>query len=109
MVTLNAGSVTATTIVDAPPTSAPAPATAFARSTSQVLNIVTAGGAAANSKATGGFFPVGLKRVVYLDQHLVTPSPVVDDRFASGTGLSCAFRFPVYCWWVCSLRMRRIR
>lgn len=60
MVTLNAGTVSATQIVDAPPLSAPAPATAFARNTSQVLNIVTAGGATAGSKATGGFFPVGL-------------------------------------------------
>ena len=60
MVTLNAGQVTATQIVDAPPLSATAPATAFARSTSQVLNIVTAGGAVAGSIAKGGFFPSGL-------------------------------------------------
>ncbi len=60
-VTLNGtGTVTATQIVDAPPASASAPATAFARTTSQVLNIVTAGGAASGSKATGGFFPNGL-------------------------------------------------
>jgi hypothetical protein len=60
MVTLNGGTVTATQIVDAPPASAPAPATAFARSTSQVLNIVTAGGAVSGSVAAGGFFPSGL-------------------------------------------------
>jgi hypothetical protein len=60
MVTLNAGMVSATQIVDAPPATAPAPATAFARTTSQVLNIVTAGGAATGTKATGGFFPNGL-------------------------------------------------
>jgi hypothetical protein len=60
MVTLNGGMVVATQIVDAPPASAPAPATAFARTTSQVLNIVTAGGAVAGSIATGGFFPNGL-------------------------------------------------
>ena len=60
MVTLNAGTVVATQIVDAPPLSAPAPATAFARNTSQVLNIVTAGGATAGAIAKGGFFPVGL-------------------------------------------------
>ena len=60
MVTLNAGAVVASQIVDVPPASAPAPGTAFARNTSQVLNIVTAGGAVAGAKATGGFFPVGL-------------------------------------------------
>ena len=61
MVTLNGSAmVTATQIVDSAPASAPAPATAFARSTGQVLNIVTAGGAVTGSKATGGFFPVGL-------------------------------------------------
>jgi Ferritin-like domain len=60
MVTLNAGTVLATQIVDAPPASAPAPATAFARNTNQVLNIVTAGGAVAGSIAKGGFFPNGL-------------------------------------------------
>lgn len=59
-VTLNAGPVSATQIVDAPPLSAPAPATAFARTTGQVLNIVTAGGALTGSKAVGGFFPNGL-------------------------------------------------
>jgi hypothetical protein len=64
MVTLNAGAVVATQIVDAPPATAPAPATAFARNTSQVLNIVTAGGAVAGSKAAGGFFPVGLNGVL---------------------------------------------
>ena len=62
-VTLNGGSVTATQIVNAPPASAPAPATAFARNTNQVLNIVTAGGAATGTKATGGFFPSGLNGV----------------------------------------------
>jgi Ferritin-like domain len=60
MVTLNGSAVVATQIVDAPPLSAPAPATAFARTTSQVLNIVTAGGAVAGSIAKGGFFPNGL-------------------------------------------------
>jgi hypothetical protein len=60
MVMLNSGMVMATQIVDAPPASAPAPATAFARNTGQVLNIVTAGGAIAGTKATGGFFPSGL-------------------------------------------------
>jgi hypothetical protein len=60
MVTLTGSATVATQIVDAPPSTAPAPATAFARSTSQVLNIVTAGGAVAGAKATGGFFPVGL-------------------------------------------------
>lgn len=60
-VTLNgSGTVTATQIVNAQPASGPAPATAFARSTSQVLNIVTAGGATTGTKATGGFFPNGL-------------------------------------------------
>jgi hypothetical protein len=61
MVTLNGtASVAATSIVNAGPASAPAPATAFARSTSQVLNIVTAGNANAGSIAKGGFFPNGL-------------------------------------------------
>jgi hypothetical protein len=61
MVTLTGSATTATQIVDAPPASATAPATAFARSTTQVLNIVTAGGAVtAGAKATGGFFPNGL-------------------------------------------------
>jgi hypothetical protein len=60
MVMLNGSMVTATQIVDAPPATAPAPATAFARNTSQVLNIVTAGSAAAGSIAKGGFFPNGL-------------------------------------------------
>ena len=61
MVMLNGtAAVSATQIVDASPASAPAPATAFARSTGQVLNIVTAGGANAGTKAMGGFFPVGL-------------------------------------------------
>jgi hypothetical protein len=64
-VTLNGSAVMATQIVDTIPLSAgstyPATATAFARSTSQVLNIVTAGGAVtAGAKATGGFFPNGL-------------------------------------------------
>ncbi len=60
MVSLNGSTVIATQIVDAPGASAPAPATAFARTTSQVLNIVTAGGAVAGATAKGGFFPVGL-------------------------------------------------
>ena len=61
MVTLNGtAAVVATQIVNAPPASAPAPATAFARTTGQVLNIVTAGGAMSGAKAMGGFFPVGL-------------------------------------------------
>ena len=61
MVTLNGtAQVTATRIVDATNSTAAAPATAFARSTGQVLNIVTAGGANTGAKATGGFFPVGL-------------------------------------------------
>jgi Ferritin-like domain len=61
MVSLGSGMVSATQIVDAEPASAGAPATAFARSTTQVLNIVTAGGVtAAGTKASGGFFPVGL-------------------------------------------------
>lgn len=60
-VTLNGNAtVTATQIVNAPPATAPAPAIAFGRSTSQVLNIVTAGGANSGAKATGGFFPAGL-------------------------------------------------
>ena len=52
--------VTAQQIVDAQPASGPAPATAFARSTSQVLNIVTGGNAVTGLRATGGFFPAGL-------------------------------------------------
>ena len=56
MVTLNGGVTTATQIVDADPKMA----TAFARSTSQVLNIVTGGGAVASGTAKGGFFPNGL-------------------------------------------------
>ncbi len=52
--------VTATQIVNAPPAGAPAPAIAPGRSTSQILNIVTAGGANAGTKASGGFFPNGL-------------------------------------------------
>ena len=60
-VTLNSSTaVTATQIVDAPPATAPAPAIAPGRSTSQVLNIVTAGGATAGNIAKGGFFPSGL-------------------------------------------------
>ena len=56
-VTLNASAVTATQIVDADPKMA----TGFARSTAQVLNIVTGGGAATSgTKATGGFYPNGL-------------------------------------------------
>ncbi len=61
MVMLNGTTaVSATQIVDAAPATAPAPATAFARSTSQVLNIVTAGGALTGKMAAGGFFPSGL-------------------------------------------------
>jgi Ferritin-like domain len=49
--------VTATTIVDADQTNV----IAFSRTTTQVLNIVTGGGAAiAGTKATGVFFPSGL-------------------------------------------------
>ena len=60
-VTLNSTAVvTASSIVNGLPASSGAPATAFARSTSQVLNIVTAGGATSGSKAVGGFFPNGL-------------------------------------------------
>lgn len=56
-VTLNGtATVTATQIVNAVPSNA----IAFARSTAQVLNIVTAGGANSGSKATGGFYPSGL-------------------------------------------------
>jgi hypothetical protein len=55
-----AGTATATRIVDADP----ADAIAFARNTTQVLNIVTGGGAvngtAAVSPAMGVFFPAGL-------------------------------------------------
>ena len=56
MVTLNASATTASQIVDADPKMA----TAFARSTAQVLNIVTGGGAVAAGTAKGGFFPNGL-------------------------------------------------
>lgn len=50
-------SVTASTIVDADPTNV----VAFSRTTTQVLNIVTGGGATvAGTKATGIFFPSGL-------------------------------------------------
>jgi hypothetical protein len=61
-VTLNtATAVTATHIVDCTPQSFAAPATGFARSTTQVLNIVTGQGAAtAGAIAKGGFFPNGL-------------------------------------------------
>jgi len=52
-----AASVPSTTIVDADPTNL----IAFSRTTTQVLNIVTGGGAAtAGTKATGVFFPQGL-------------------------------------------------
>jgi hypothetical protein len=58
--TLPTGSVTGTRIVDADPTDV----VAFARNTTQVLNIVTGGGAvksgAVVSPATGIFFPAGL-------------------------------------------------
>jgi len=57
MVMLNGNStVAATQITNATRDSA----IAFARSTSQVLNIVTAGGANSGSTAMGGFFPSGL-------------------------------------------------
>jgi len=47
----------ATTLIDADPTNV----IAFSRNTTQVLNIVTGGGAlTANTKATGVFFPNGL-------------------------------------------------
>lgn len=60
-VTLNSTTtVQATQIVNAGPAASTAPAMSFGRSTSQVLNIVTAGGANAGAKATGGFFPAGL-------------------------------------------------
>ena len=55
-VTLNGSATTATQIVDADPKMA----TAFARSTAQVLNIVTAGAAVNAGTAKGGFFPNGL-------------------------------------------------
>ncbi len=56
MVTLNASVTTATQIVDADPKMV----TGFARSTAQVLNIVTGGGAVASGTAKGGFFTNGL-------------------------------------------------
>ncbi len=60
-VTLNSTTqVQATQIVDAGPASSSAPAISFGRSTAQVLNIVTAGGANTGTIATGGFFPQGL-------------------------------------------------
>ena len=63
-VTLNGTTtVQATQIVNAGPASSSAPAMSFGRSTSQVLNIVTAGGANAGAKATGGFYPVGMNGV----------------------------------------------
>jgi hypothetical protein len=52
-----ASAVTSTTIADADPTNV----IAYARSTTQVLNIVTGGGATVSgTKATGVFFPAGL-------------------------------------------------
>ena len=63
-VTLNSTTqVQATQIVNAGPASSSAPAISFGRSTAQVLNIVTAGGANAGTIATGGFFPQGLNGV----------------------------------------------
>jgi hypothetical protein len=61
-VTLNTSTaVTATQIVDCTPQSFAAPATGFGRTTTQVLNIVTNGGAITpGSIAKGGFFPNGL-------------------------------------------------
>jgi len=54
-------SVSRSQIVDADPTNV----TAFSRSTTQVLNIVTGGGATtANTKATGVFFPNGLNGLI---------------------------------------------
>jgi hypothetical protein len=54
------GSVARSQIVDADPTSV----VAFARTTTQVLNIVTGGGATtAGTKATGVFFPSGLNGI----------------------------------------------
>jgi hypothetical protein len=56
-VSLAGTSATSLTIADADATNV----IAFARTTTQVLNIVTAGGSAASgTKATGGFFPSGL-------------------------------------------------
>ena len=56
-VSLEGSSVSASTLVDADPTNV----IAFSRTTTQVLNIVTGGGAAtAGTKATGVFFPTGL-------------------------------------------------
>ena len=61
MVTLNSTtSVAATQIVNAGPVSSTAPAMSFGRSTAQILNIVTAGGANTGVVAKGGFYPVGL-------------------------------------------------
>ena len=60
LVMLNTGTAVATQIVNAAPGSASAPATAFARNTSQILDIVTAGGAVSGSIAMGAFFPDGL-------------------------------------------------
>jgi hypothetical protein len=59
-VTLNGSATTATQIVDAQQSTQGAPATSFARSTAQVLNIVTAGNAVNAGPAKGGFFPNGL-------------------------------------------------
>lgn len=60
-VTLNTTTqVQATQIVNAGPASSTAPAISFGRSTAQVLNIVTAGGANTGTVATGGFYPQGM-------------------------------------------------
>ena len=61
-VTLNTSTaVMATQIVDCTPQSFAAPATGFGRTTTQVLNIVTAGNAGTTGAiAKGGFFPNGL-------------------------------------------------
>lgn len=57
---LGGNSVTISTLVDADPVNVHG----FARSTSQVLNIVTGGGATkAGTKATGVFFPAGLNGI----------------------------------------------
>ena len=51
--------VTATNLVDADQTNV----IAFTRNTTQVLNIVTGGGAAGTTRSTGVFFPAGLNGI----------------------------------------------
>ena len=59
--TLNGSATSGTQIVDTEPQTAALPATAFARTTTQVLNIVCNGTAGTTAtKAAGGFFPNGL-------------------------------------------------